>query len=113
MLRCLNRSMPQFIHLADERNISLMRKNGITAVKVCGCGVKSFLGTPVTENFYRSHHWLRELKRTGVRTISAVQVRIDDGTEVSIGRHNEDHITATAVSVGAPLKHSLKEKQSP
>ena len=88
--------MPQFIHLADERKVSLIRKNGITAAKIYGRDHKGLFATPVTQNHYLSHQWLRELKRRGIKTISAIQFNIADDTEVEIGRYNEDHISATA-----------------
>ena len=88
--------MPQFIHLADERKVGLIRKNGITAAKTYGREKKGVFATPVTQNHYLSHQWLRELKRKGIRMISAIQFQIDDDTEVEIGRINEDHITASA-----------------
>jgi hypothetical protein len=88
--------MPQFIHLADERMVSLICKNGITAAKIHGRDQKGVFATPVTPNHYLSHQWLRELKRRGIRTISAVQFHIADDAEILIGRYNKDHITATA-----------------
>ena len=88
--------MPQFIHLADERKVGLIRKNGITASKIYGREQKGVFATPVTQNHYISHQWLRELKRRGIRTISAIQFSIADDTEVDVGRYNGDHITTTA-----------------
>ena len=98
--------MPQFIHLADERKISLIRKNGITAAKIRRRDRKGVFATPVTLNHFLSHQWLRELKRRGIRTISAVQFSIDDETQVDIGRYNEEHITTTAAeSVKIFMEH--------
>lgn len=88
--------MPQFIHLADEREIHLIQKNGIKAQKLHGSAAKHVFATPVLQNYYRSHQWLRELKRQGVKTISAVQFRIPDNMPVRVGRYNEDHLDATA-----------------
>jgi hypothetical protein len=88
--------MPQFIHLADDREISMIRKGGIKAVALDGRKEKVVFATPVLQNYYQSHQWLRELKRQGIRTISAVQFHVDDDTPVSVGRYNEEHIEATA-----------------
>jgi hypothetical protein len=46
--------------------------------------------------YHRSHQWLRELKRTGVRTISAVQFRVADDCPVFVGRYNGTHLETTA-----------------
>lgn len=88
--------MPQFIHLTDDRKVGLIRKNGIIASKIYGRDQKGVFATPVSQNHYLSHQWLRELKRRGIPTISAIQFSIADDTEVEIGRYNADHITTTA-----------------
>ena len=88
--------MPQFIHLADERDICLIRKNGIKAHKPHGASVKHVYATPVLQNYYRSHQWLRELKRNGMKTLSAVQFRLPDDMLVSVGRYNDGHMDVTA-----------------
>ena len=88
--------MPQFVHLADDRDIALIQKNGIKAQKVHGGSEKWVFATPLLQNYYQSHQWLRELKRRGIRTMSAVQFRIADATAVKVGRYNEPHLDATA-----------------
>jgi len=88
--------MPQFIHLADDRDIALIQKNGIKAQKIHGSPEKLVFATPVLQNYYQSHQWLRELKRRGIKTISAVQFRISDDTPVKVGRYSEEHLDATA-----------------
>jgi hypothetical protein len=88
--------MPQFIHLADERDLAMIHKNGLVPQKLRGRSEKGVFATPVLQNYYRSHQWLRELKRRGIRTISAVQFRVDDDSGVSIGRYNETPLETTA-----------------
>lgn len=88
--------MPQFVHLSDDRDIALIRRSGIKAQKVHGRLEKWVFATPVLQNYYQSHQWLRELKRRGIRTISTVQFRIADDTPVKIGRYNEEHLESTA-----------------
>ncbi|QJE98783.1 hypothetical protein [Luteolibacter luteus] len=88
--------MAQFIHLADDKDLAMIRKNGIIASKLRDEGKKAVFATPVLQDFYRSHQWLRELKRRGVRTFSAVQFRVGDDTPVSVGRYNEEHLETTA-----------------
>jgi hypothetical protein len=89
-------TMPQFVHLADDKDIAIIIKNGIKASKIYGREEKGIFATPVLQNYYQSHQWLRELKRRGIRTISAIQFRVDDTCPVSIGRYNEPHLDTTA-----------------
>jgi hypothetical protein len=91
----IDRAMSQFIHLADERTVAMIRKNGIMAGEIFGGG-KGVHATPVLANHFLSHQWLRELKRRGIRTISAVQFRLDDEAEVDVGRYNGEHLRTTA-----------------
>jgi hypothetical protein len=86
----------QFVHLADSRKVKRIARVGILAAKTRLDGVKGFYCTPVSRDFYRTHQWLRELKRTGVKSIQAVQFRLPPSTVVWIGRYNEQHIQATA-----------------
>ena len=88
--------MAQFIHLADQRKISLIRKNGILAAKIYHLDRKGVYATPVLQDHYRSHQWLRELKRVGIKTITAVQFKVGDSVLVSVGRFNKEHIEVTA-----------------
>jgi hypothetical protein len=88
--------MPQFIHLIDERNTSRVRKNGIRAHKIHWRAERGVFCTPVLQNHVLSHQWLRELKRRGIRTVAAVQFRLDDDAPVAVGRYNEDHAETTA-----------------
>lgn len=99
--------MPQFIHLADDREISLIRKNGIKAHEIQRLNKKGVFATPVLPNYYLSHQWLRELKRRGIRTISAVQFRVNDDLQVLVGRYNETHVAATAAeAVSIFMEHT-------
>lgn len=88
--------MPQFVHLADDREIAMIRKNGIKANKVHGQTEKGVFATPVLQNYYRSHQWLRELKRRGIKTISAVQFYLEDDARAIVGRYSEEHLETTA-----------------
>ena len=57
--------MPQFVHLADDRDIALIQKHGIKAQKLHGGSERWVFATLVLQNYYQSHQWLRELKRRG------------------------------------------------
>jgi hypothetical protein len=89
--------MPQFIHLFDSKLLKRVSRLGITAKKVrIAAKVKGFYCVPVSRNYFKSHQWLRELKRKGVKSIHAAQFKIDDETEVYIGRYNEEPLTVKA-----------------
>ena len=61
---------------------------------------------PVTPNFYVSHQWLRELKRTGQRKIVGVYFRIPDRERVWIGHYNRDLVEVSAAeAVGIVMHH--------
>ncbi|MCW1926237.1 hypothetical protein OKA05_27010 [Luteolibacter arcticus] len=88
--------MPQFLHLTDDREIAMIRKNGIKAHEIRGRESKGVYATPVLQDYYRSHQWLRELRRSGIKLISAVQFRADDEVPVTIGRFNKEPLETTA-----------------
>lgn len=46
---------------------------------------------PVLQSFYLSHHWLRELKRRGVKTFVGVYFKVDSKTKVFAGKYNTEH----------------------
>jgi hypothetical protein len=69
---------------------------GITPKKVRFAGIKGIYCVPVSQSYFNSHQWLRELKRRGVKSIHAVQFKIEDETPVYIGKYNEEHLKVTA-----------------
>lgn len=79
--------MPTLVHLADERETSSIKKNGIKI----GKHRQGIFCMPVLTNFYLSHQWLRELKRGGVKTFVGVYFKMDSKTKVYAGRYNQDH----------------------
>jgi hypothetical protein len=88
--------MPQFIHLADSKAISRIERNGIATSRARIEGGRGVYCTPVCRDFFRTHQWLRELKRTGVKSIHAVQFFIPAAELVWVGRYNADHIKVKA-----------------
>ncbi|MFC5862602.1 hypothetical protein ACFPT7_09895 [Acidicapsa dinghuensis] len=87
--------MAQFIHLADAKHIPRIERNGILA-RSTRLGQKGFYCTPVVLDYFRTHQWLRELKRSGVKTIQAVQFDLVPETLVWIGKYNGDFLEVTA-----------------
>jgi len=68
-----------------------------------GRQVRGIYAMPITPSFIVTHQWLRELKRTGTRTISDVFFRIPDDQAVWVGRYNGEHRLITAAEAVALL----------
>ncbi len=93
--------MPLLVHLADERESSNIQKNGIKLRK----DRKGIFCMPVLQNFYVSHQWLRELKRSGTRTYVGVYFKLDSEELVYAGKFNQEH-------KHIKLTHAIKEIMS-
>ena len=84
--------MAQFVHLAPESRVSLIRRNGIRRLrKASGDFPGGVFALPVSRNYYISHQWLRELKRRSGNAIAAIYLRIADNEQVWVGHYNQAH----------------------
>ncbi len=97
--------MPVLVHLADERDSAAIEKNGIKP----GKGRQGIYCMPVTQSFYISHQWLRELKRRGVRSYVGVYFKLDSKTMVYAGKYNEKH---KHIALGEAIKE-IRSMQDP
>lgn len=88
--------MPQFVHLFDSKNLKRISRLGIIPKKVRIADLKGIYCVPVSRNYFKSHQWLRELKRRGIKSMHAVQFRIDDEQAVFVGRYNETPLKVKA-----------------
>jgi hypothetical protein len=71
-------------------------RNGIKAQDVrCG-SLRGVYCLPVSRSHYKTHQWLRELKRGGMKTILAVQFHVPSDQEVFIGQYNGDFMKVAA-----------------
>ena len=71
--------MAMFVHLAPESRVALIRRNGIRRMRQAGGDFPGgVFAVPVTRNFYVSHQWLRELKRSNQGAIAGVYFRIPE-----------------------------------
>lgn len=102
--------MPVLVHLADEREATSIRKNGIKIGKYR----QGIFCMPVLQNFYVSHQWLRELKRSGARTYVGVYFKLDSKELVYAGKYNQEHMLITLgeaineiMSLDDPLGYEL------
>ncbi|MEZ6141482.1 MAG: hypothetical protein R3B84_12995 [Zavarzinella sp.] len=93
--------MAIFVHLAPENKSDAIRRSGIKPRRLKHPLEEGYdrivFAMPVTDNFYVSHQWLRELKRKGQRTIVGVYFRIPDDEMVLVGHYRHHHELFTAV----------------
>ena len=95
--------MAMFVHLASESRVRLISRNGIGRLrKAVGERPGGIFAVPVTRNFYVSHQWLRELKRSGRGgEIAGVYFRIPDDEPVWVGHYGQAHRSMTAAEAVA------------
>ncbi len=74
----------------------MIAKNGIKVVRAKWRKMNGVFLSPVTENYYNTHQWKRELKRIQNIPKLAVRIRIPDEERVFIGRYNEEQIEVSA-----------------
>ncbi|HEY0604400.1 MAG TPA: hypothetical protein VGD58_15875 [Herpetosiphonaceae bacterium] len=101
--------MATFVHLTPEKHARSIRRAGIKAQPIHPSVPPGVFAMPVVPNFYQSHQWLRELKRRGQRTFTAVYFRIPDPTPVLVGRYNQPHHEISAAEALALLLHGHAE----
>jgi hypothetical protein len=88
--------MPVFVHLTPAPLIPRILRNGIRRGKAQGPLPAGVFAVPVGPSFFASHQWLREMKRSGQRTISAVYFRLADDEAVWMGHFGQGHVRVTA-----------------
>ena len=98
--------MATFVHIADERKLNLIQKNGLKLNRRHN-GEKGLYCFPVLKDFSLSHQWARELRRTGIKNYICIQFTIGDDEIVEIGKYNEDKILMTAnEAINTVMNHS-------
>lgn len=93
--------MPTLVHLADERNAEKILNGGIKTGRY-GTGVYCM---PVLPNFYLTHQWLRELKRSGAKTYIGVYFKISSDEMVFAGKYGQRH---QHMSLGSAIKEIMQ-----
>ncbi len=79
--------MPTLVHIADAKLSSKIANAGILP----GKATRVVFFMPVVQDHLVSHQWLRELRRSGVRTFVGVYFRLPSEELVWAGRYNEPH----------------------
>jgi hypothetical protein len=92
--------MALFVHLAPEKRSASIRRSGIKPQRIGEATWQGYgrvvFAMPVTNDFFVSHQWLRELKRGGQKTIVGVYFRIPDDQTVMVGHYNQAHTQMSA-----------------
>jgi len=98
--------MSLLVHLTAEKNVRSILRDGIKPGHTWSRREvpKGVFMLPVTPNFYISHQWLRELKRSGQRTVTGIYVRIPDAEPVWLGHYNSNHRLVTAAAAAGLIR---------
>jgi hypothetical protein len=97
--------MATFVHLTAEKNTRSIARSGIRCRRSTTPQGRVVFALPVTRNYYVSHQWARELRRSGQRAIVAVHFRIPDDERVLVGRYGTQHEAVTAAgAVGIVMR---------
>jgi hypothetical protein len=89
--------MPQFIHLADDKELASIERNGIRADSETWSH-RGVFAVPVLPSYTMTHQWLRELKRRGMKTLSAVQFFLPAREPVFVGSYRDREPISTTAS---------------
>ena len=106
--------MALFVHLAPEKDTDSIQRTGIKPRRLkqpLHDGYDRIVfAMPVTDSFFVSHQWLRELKRNGQRTIVGVYFHIPDDQMVMVGHYNQNHQALRVYpEIGIALKPEISE----
>jgi hypothetical protein len=89
--------MALFVHLTTEARVPSITRNGIGRLRQSqGELPRGIYATPVTQNFYASHQWVRELKRSKAGPLAGIYFRIPDEQFVWLGHYGKAHQELTA-----------------
>lgn len=88
--------MPIFVHLTSDKYIKNILENGIKCTRINNDIKQGVFCMAVTQNFFTTNQWLRELKRDGQRTIVAVYFRLKSEELVYFGHYNQSYVKITA-----------------
>ncbi|MBD2363581.1 hypothetical protein H6G36_20705 [Anabaena minutissima FACHB-250] len=93
--------MVLLVHLTSLNNRNSVLRSGIKPQFYRQEYPKGVFAMPVIPDYYVSHQWLRELKRSGQRNICGVYFRIPDEQDVYVGHYNRTHLHTTISEAAA------------
>ncbi len=96
----------KFFVLFAEKDRASILKNGIKLQKAVWRETNGVFVSPVTDNYYNTHQWHREVQRVRNVPKLAARIRIPDDQQVFIGKYNEEHVkVAASDAVGIAIEH--------
>ncbi len=98
--------MATFVHIFAEKDRSSIIKNGIKIQKIGWRKINGVFVSPVTEDYYATHQWHREVQRVKNIPKLAARIKIPDDQHVFIGKYTEDPVKVTASqAIGMAREH--------
>jgi hypothetical protein len=94
-MKLMGTHMPLFVHLTPERNARAVLRSGLHGGRGVFC-------MPLMPDYYLTRQWLRELKRSGQRTIVAVDFRLPPDEPVLVGHYGRPHQEIGSWKAGLP-----------
>ena len=98
--------MATFVHLTPEKYLAAIKRSGIKRARARRFLPAGVFAQAVTPNFYVSHQWLRELKRSGQRTLLGVYFRVPDVEPVYVGHYHRPPLQASAAEAIGLIMHN-------
>lgn len=101
--------MPILVHLAPDSRSKAIRRSGIAPTRLDGWHAsydRYVWAFPLLESFTASHQWMRELKRSGARTLAAIVFRIGDDEAVLVGHYRETRVAMRAAEAVAAVRRA-------
>jgi len=98
--------MATFIHIFTEDDKKSLLRNGIKLQKTKWRNIDGVFVSPVTEDYYFTHQWHREVNRVRNVPKLVARIKIPDDELVYLGKYNEEHVEVTASkAIGIARKH--------
>ena len=99
--------MARFLHIADARNATHIRRHGIRPISLRNGG-RAVLCVPVVRDHAKTFQWARELRGSGVRSFVAVFFDMPDIEQVHVGRYGTEHIRMSAAAAHRAFDAAVK-----
>ena len=99
--------MPLLVHLAPEGAIRSIQRSGLKASDRFWRAppARGVYCMPVLRDYFASHSWLRELRRTSGQELQAVHFRVADEEPIWIGHYGKPKVeTTVGEAIGALMR---------
>mgnify|MGYP000072837499 FL=1 len=93
--------MTLFTHLASADDVRSIRRVGVRARSRDHEGTAGVFCLPILPSYQLTHQWGRELRRSGRRTMVAVDFRLPDDEPVRVGHYGHEHVELASAEAAA------------